>query len=385
MRIALVAGRLPPARMGGAELYVARLATALAERHDVLVATSAGGDALGTTRARVAGLRDLAADAPLPGKLVWHALDQWLPPTHLQLVRALRTFRPDVVHTHEVQGMSAAPFTAVAQLGLPHVHTAHDLNLLCARTTMTRGGRFCGGRCRACLVQRSIRARLARLRLDHLIAPSQSLRDAHVRAGVVTPDRVTTIPNGAPEAATRTRKARNPLNVGFVGRLAQHKGLHTLLGAFEGAPPHWRLVVAGAGPLAGRVEELARRDGRLRYAGYVDGAEKDAVFDELDVLVIPSECEENAPLVAVEAAVRGLPAVVSDRGGLPETPAATVFRSGDPRALVDAVGSLEPHLQAVSEELVSRRREFLWSTHLARVEATLEATASRASAVPRES
>jgi glycosyltransferase involved in cell wall biosynthesis len=98
---------------------------------------------------------------------------------------------------------------------------------------------------------------------------------------------------------------------------------------------------------------------------------KDRFLDGLDLLLIPSECEENAPRVAAEAAVRGLPAIVSDRGGLPETPEAAVFRAGDTSGLIEAVRSMvEPpnRLARASERLIDIRERLLWSPHLQLVE-----------------
>ena len=69
--------------------------------------------------------------------------------------------------------------------------------------------------------------------------------------------------------------------------------------------------------------------------------------------------------------MRGLPAVVSDRGGLPETPEAEVFRARDPPALREAVRRLveTPGLLAErSRALIERREQFLWATHVAEVE-----------------
>ena len=89
----------------------------------------------------------------------------------------------------------------------------------------------------------------------------------------------------------------------MLGALAPHKGLHTLLKAFESAPASWRLHVAGSGPDQDDVVVAATVDSRIRYHGIVDGPGKEAFFDRIDVLAIPSEWEENAPLVAAEAAV----------------------------------------------------------------------------------
>ena len=120
--------------------------------------------------------------------------------------------------------------------------------------------------------------------------------------------------------------------------------------------------------------DAARADTRIDFKGVVDGDGRDAFLDEADVLAIPSEYEENAPLVAVEAAVRGVPAVVSDRGGLPETAEATVFRAGDSGGLLDALRGLagEPGLlSSKSRRLLDSSERFLWSNHVRRVEETL--------------
>jgi glycosyltransferase involved in cell wall biosynthesis len=381
VRLALVTNTLPPEGGGGAEAYVAALARELAERHDVLVLTGAQSTLESVQTRRLPGLPQLPHSANPAQKAVWHARDQWLPGVHRSTRSALAEFRPDLVHTHAVQGLSAAVFTAIRSLGTRHVHTAHDLGLLCARVTMTRNGEFCGGRCLTCRVQRIVRARTAASRLDLLIAPSDHVRNRHVEAAVVPAERARTIRQGTDPAPALPRPVgdlQSP-RLGYIGTLSRIKGVATLLDSFATAPPHWRLAIAGAGDLEALVHERAAQDARITFEGRVDAAAKESFFSALDLLVIPSEWEENAPLVAVEAAVRGLPAVVSDRGGLPETAEAEVFAARDPDSLSDAVRRLveTPALLAErSRRLVERREEFLWATHVAELERVLAQVAS---------
>ncbi|MBD0289670.1 MAG: glycosyltransferase [Thermoleophilia bacterium] len=373
MRVALVSSLLPSESAGGAEQYISQAVDWLTGRHDVYVLSGSPAGALTATETvRLPRLVHPRRDEALPRKLVWHLRDQWLPNVHRALVHHLARIQPDVVWTHEPQGLSAAPFTAVARLGLPHVHTAHDLNLLCARVTMTKDGRFCGGRCAPCLVQRAVRARAAARRLDWLLAVSDYIRERHVSAGVVSSDRAVTLRLGARPGRARVREGTGPLfRLGYLGGLAQHKGVQTLLTAFRDAPRGWRLTLAGRGELAGAVEQAAASDDRIRALGYVSGEAKEAFFDELDLLVVPSEWEEPATFVAVEAAIRGIPALVSDRGGLPETPEATLFQAGSAadllrraRELADAPGGLA----AASARLLEARERFSWSRHMERAE-----------------
>jgi glycosyltransferase involved in cell wall biosynthesis len=113
---------------------------------------------------------------------------------------------------------------------------------------------------------------------------------------------------------------------------------------------------------------------RVEYVGRVEGGAKEAFFRDIDVLLVPSEWEEPAPLVVMEAAVRGVPSVVSDRGGLPESPEAQVFRAGDVQALLTAISSFvdtKGKLEGASRRLLERGDEFTWSTHMGRVEELL--------------
>jgi glycosyltransferase involved in cell wall biosynthesis len=335
------------------------------------VFTGSSADADGLRLVRLPGLPyHPAGTGGALGRGLWHARDQWSPSVHRALRRGLAQAQPDLVWSHEPQGLSAAVFTAIAALGLRHVHTAHDLNLLCARTSMTRNGEFCGGRCLDCRVQRQIRGRAAGRRLDRLIGVSDYITERHVSAGIVGADRALTIRNGAKPGPTRVRTASESPTIGFIGALAAHKGVLTLLRAAQTAPRGWRFLVAGAGPLEGEVESAARID----YLGRVEGDAKEEFFEAIDVLVVPSEWEEPAPLVVMEALVRGVPCVVSDRGGLPETPEARIFRAGDVQALLSAVSSFVEtpgSLAEASRQLLERRNEFTWSTHLGRVEDAL--------------
>lgn len=371
MRVAVISNWALP--IGGAQIYASELVARLAAKHDVLMISGASDLRIpGVEYARVPHLRALHPEESDVRKSLWHLRDQWRPAVHRAIGRELRRFRPDVVHSHEPQGLSGAVFTAVKDVQAVHVHTAHDLNLLCVRTAMTVGGQPCRGRCAPCILQRNVRARLAARSVDRLIAPSDFARDTHVRWKVASAATAVTIRQPAAEAPARERRSQGGLQIGFMGTLVRHKGILTLLEMFRAAPDDWRLHLAGSGLLDDRVRAACAADGRVTHHGYVTGPEKNAFFEQLDVLVIPSECEENAPLIAAEAVVRGLPCVVSDRGGLPETPEAFIFRSGDTGKLRAALQRLadEPEaLRGASHNLMKIRAKFLWPAHLERVEA----------------
>jgi glycosyltransferase involved in cell wall biosynthesis len=375
MRVAIIASLLPGDTRGGAERYVRLLSLSLARDHEVAVLSgSRRPDLDGIPVVRLPRLPQLNDESSFPVRLLWHGLDQWLPQVHFAVARELKRIQPDIVSSHHPQGLSAAMFTGVASTGIPHVHTAHDLNLLCARTSMTRDGKFCGGACASCRVQRAIRGQAAGRSLARLIGVSNYICRRHVDAGVVDAERAVTIRLGARPGTKRVRRVGGQVTLGFIGTLAPHKGILTLLDAFAGAGPTARLMIAGSGPCQSEAFAAAERDPRITYVGHVEAEDKDAFFDKLDLVVIPSEWEEPATFVAMEAAVRGIPTVVSERGGLPETPEARSFRSGDPEDLLRAVSWFvdDPeHLEQASGRLLERSEDFEWARHVREVEALL--------------
>jgi len=374
MRIAIVSNTLPPSGGGGAEAYAAALADALGDSHDVVVVTGAQNAALSRADLfHVRGMLDLSSAASPLQRAAWHLREQWLPRVHREMTRFLRSWRPDVVHTHEPQGLSAAVFTALARMRSPHVHTLHDFNLICSRVTTTRAGEFCGGRCVECLPQRLIRTSAIRRRLDLAIAPSRFIRDRHVELGALRARSIEVIPHGTPLVPGRIRRRGATFTIGFIGTLAQHKGVLTLLRAFEDAPADWRLLIAGDGPLMPEVARASADDDRVRMLGRVVGEMRERYFGEIDVLSVPSEWEEPAGLVVIEAAVRGIPVVASDRGGLREAPVSLTHASRDVGGLRTSLVTLatDGALERASQAAYNQRAALSWETHVTTIEQKL--------------
>ncbi|HEV2068749.1 MAG TPA: glycosyltransferase [Acidimicrobiales bacterium] len=383
MRLLVVTNGLPPSATGGAEALAYQTSEALAERHEVLVlsGTPAGPDPpFPVTELPL--LPKLPPTSSPARKIAWHVRDQWRPGIAKQVVRELRRHQPDVAVTHNVQGLSAAVFTALGRCRTPHLHMAHDLNLLCARTSMTKGLQPCSRREPECLVQRCVRGGAVRRRLDLLVTPSEFVRARHVEFGIVPEHAAVVLPHAVRAISPRVRRLTGEsLQVGFIGTLVDFKGVATLLDAFEGAPEYWRLAIAGSGPLQARVEQAARADRRISYWGQVSGPRKDEFYDGLDLLVVPSECEETSPLVVAEAAARGIPSIVSDRGGLPYHHGVRVFSAGNADALLDAIRwfpAVPDRLAQCSAGLIAGHQEYSWDRYVQELEDLLHIVRTRA-------
>jgi glycosyltransferase involved in cell wall biosynthesis len=140
------------------------------------------------------------------------------------------------------------------------------------------------------------------------------------------------------------------LRIGAVGRLAEQKGLHTLIEALRSLP-QCRLTLVGEGPERAALEDLVHRyslSDRVEFAGWASPPWTGTW--SFDVLAMPS-INEGFPLVIVEAMLASIPVVASTVGGIPEivVPDSTglLVPPGDPGALAQALRRLadDPQLR----------------------------------------
>lgn len=190
--------------------------------------------------------------------------------------------------------------------------------------------------------------RFAAGRARHVTTPSQTMRDA-ARALGLEPEK---LPLGValdrwPPRAPRPRDPGAPGRLLFVGTLNRVKDPVTLIRAAvclraEGVA--FELDIVGEDTLGGEIQRLARSASvgeGIRFHGFVPHPELRAYVERADVLVVTS-LHEADPVVALEAAVAGVPTVGSAVGHIADwaPEAAVAVPVGNPEALARAVASL---------------------------------------------
>jgi glycosyltransferase involved in cell wall biosynthesis len=170
---------------------------------------------------------------------------------------------------------------------------------------------------------------LALRRLAAVIAPSRELHRSYRVRGAL-PARSAIIPNALPPTDTapaqRAPRRATAARLLFAGRLSWGKGPGLLLEALpavRAALPasSLRVTLAGDGPLRERLERRAAELGLgdvVAFAGALSHRELAAAYREADLVVVPSVTPEAFGRVALEAIAAGTPALVTNRGGLPE-------------------------------------------------------------------
>ena len=153
----------------------------------------------------------------------------------------------------------------------------------------------------------------------HVIPNGEWPRDGAAVAGASAPSGTANIDRikertGAPRGYIR--------EMATVGRVTHAKGADTVLDAFAlvaAEDPRVRLTYFGDGPLIPELRQKAERLGlahRVRFAGYQ--ADHESIYGGVDLYLQLSRRESMSNSV-LEAMARGIPCIVSDVGGLPET------------------------------------------------------------------
>ncbi|MEB3329207.1 MAG: glycosyltransferase family 4 protein [Candidatus Sericytochromatia bacterium] len=216
-------------------------------------------------------------------------------------------------------------------------------------------------------------------RFDAVLAISEATRQACLARGV-PPDRCQVVPppvRPGPVVADRGRlEATLGLGLGgraivlLLGRLVPRKGALWFLEAVVPRLPEEALVlVAGEGPEAARLAEQVRAGGlagRVVLLGRVNDDTRALLYGTADALAMPNLPTagdmEGFGLVAVEAAMAGLPVVAADVEGLrdavPPSPIAWRVPAGDGAAFAHALGEavgISPEARAAGRQAAEAR------------------------------
>jgi glycosyltransferase involved in cell wall biosynthesis len=215
------------------------------------------------------------------------------------------------------------------------------------------------------------------------VCPSRFITGRMAAAGVF-PDRLRWVPHFVASSSPDLEQPRD--GVLFAGRLAEEKGVDTLIDAVGGMEAPVHLDIAGEGPEGDQLRTLAdqRAPGRVTFHGRVDQSQVEDLMARAAVVAVPSRWYENQPMVVLEAFARGVPVVATDLGGSPE-----LVRHGtdgflvapdDPAALATALAAViaDPARARAMGKAARERAEtdFAPDVHLGRLHAVYhEATA----------
>ncbi|WP_101808720.1 glycosyltransferase family 4 protein [Paenibacillus pasadenensis] len=168
-------------------------------------------------------------------------------------------------------------------------------------------------------------------------------------------------------------KSKKPGSILFCGRIVPHKGLDILLAAIEQLPQEIRsnvhLGIAGGSHFNNSVEtnyvksikeKLEGSDYSCKMYGFVNHEALIDIYDEYEILVVPSNWAEPATLVTAEGQLRECKIIASAAGGLPELVSPpwkeSIFPAGDAACLKAVLEKMLTDRGQSQEKVVSARK-----------------------------
>ncbi len=373
MRILIVAHGYPPAFTGGAELRAERTARGLiAAGHQVAVLSAEsfpGAESGPATREHMQdGVLVHHMQLRYDAGSDMHRLEYHHPDVAEELAKFIAAWHPEVIHLFSGYLTGMAVIYTARSLNVPVVVSLTDYWWLCHRIILVRtDGTRCDGPtpadCARCHweVYRRFRlpSRIARPLLDRfwahaadsqqlagalgihreaeraddlgsalgmataLIAPSQVLADLYAAQGIRA-DHVHVMRQGVDLNACPLRTQSPVLRFGYFGQIKKHKGVHTLIEAWQqlqgGRARSLTLRGSDRGEeaYAAELRALSSTMADVSWAPTLPHAQIWGALAKTDVLVVPSRWLENSPNIILEAQAMGVVVIGTDLGGIAE-------------------------------------------------------------------
>ncbi len=358
MRVLLVTDYFYPKSSGGTEKYVHELAQGLrANGIDVIILTinkSSGSYQFDNFEVHTippnTGNRKEVIAGVAPANNLQSFIDK------------LSELKADVVHFHTLTtSLSVYHYQAAKQTGAKVIFTSHIPGNTCLRgDLMQYGQEICNGKvrlntCLSCylnaqglpkVISPVVAKTMRILKQPTLLSQASAIKRKHLEKIKTVCSTVVTMSNWQqdvflingfnPGQLTLSRHTFKQINdhqgartndyitIGFAGRISPEKGLHILIDAFKqlDVTSSTLLIAAIKVPTQDKYLEKLLSETKdfpnIKWNYNYTADNIDSFYNELNILCIPSVCNETGPYVMFEAIARHIPVIASNIGGMQE-------------------------------------------------------------------
>jgi glycosyltransferase involved in cell wall biosynthesis len=343
-KIVICTNAYPPRFIGGAELIAHYQAKVLKKQgHEVLVFAGLSDD----KGKRYSVNEDVFEGIPVQ-RVCLHSSDyngEYVNFYHKEVEdlfsRLLDDFSPDIVHFHNIIGLSVGLPEIARHRNIKTILTLHDYWGICHKNTLIKDdGLICEDfgectKCRPFIFDERWTSLPSRMRKDYIalklrdmdavISPTAYLAKIYERSGLFR-HKIRVVPNGIDIARFQKvgqKKKHQEVRFSFIGHLGRHKGVQTIIEALLHikAKERVKLNIVGEGGQRSELEEIVQKAGvnkSVKFWGKVDNNRIEKVYAKTDVLILPSIWPENQPVTITEAMACSLPVIAARMGGIPE-------------------------------------------------------------------
>lgn len=321
MRIAYLTQSYPP-MISGAAISAQQTAEAMAQRgHQVLVVAASDREfAYHTYKDNITVLRLRSFNNPL------RVGQRLIANPRFKVIKALKQFKPDVIHTHELIQMGSLALNYAKRRHIPVTVTAHQLPKFVA-SYLPKPLKS--------ITEKTLwkYARISLKRYSSVITPTKTVariieEQTGLKPNVISYGLDTQTfhpPHSSDDGTVSRHKLNLPLNVPLllhVGRLDSDKSVDNVIRAAAPAvrASEAHLLIVGDGCQKSRLIQLCRELGiekKVHFTGFITPSSSPEVYRMANVFVTASEIETQG-IVLLEAAASGLPIVAVNATCIPE-------------------------------------------------------------------
>lgn len=331
MKICIISNLYPPYVLGGAEIIVEKLAKGLAKKNNEVIVITSSPDNTEHTEIRDSvkiyylnktRLYPVYHQTNVNGLLkpLWHVFDLWNNNIKKSIKKIVTKEKCDIIHINNFKGLSLSCFSVGRDLNIPTVFESHDFSLICPRANLIKANNtLCTNRNIICDNYVKIQRKLLNDYVDLMISPSQFMIEKYKNNNFFNNTNCVKIPLGIDFESKKSLKTYDTIDITYIGSLGKHKGVSTLITAFKKIKnSNIKLHLIGKGYDEEEFKQLAKNDDRITFHGFVKNENINEFYELSNIIVVPSICYDNSPLVIYESLTTGTPIIGSDIGGIPE-------------------------------------------------------------------
>jgi glycosyltransferase involved in cell wall biosynthesis len=256
-----------------------------------------------------------------------------------QVMEILKSLNPDVVH---VQGCNNFYLEAEIRRRFPAIKTLHVYDFCPSgnkfhhatqRACVHATGALCVPRMiyKRCLLTKRpnviwkhyLRAKESNennFQYRKLIVSSNHVKLQAVESGYSS-EQIEVLPYYTTLPALNAKASSADKRILFIGRIVREKGLRKLLSVFKQLTTPAQLIIAGDGGDLPKIKSLSNQLGlgdKVSFFSWANSIQKDELYRNASVVVIPSVWPEPFGIVGIEAMSYAKPVVAFQTGGISE-------------------------------------------------------------------
>jgi glycosyltransferase involved in cell wall biosynthesis len=371
MRILQVVHGSPERYKGGVQIYVYNLSKELTKNYDVHIFSPVVGKKYFLRNFKKNGLKIHEIEIPLNNpfeKIKQLKFESSYKNKKIDQIfeKLLERIKPDIIHFHHLVDLSVSLIEIAKSKNIPIVLTLHDYWFICPTFNLLKNGERCEGpeedcgNCFICWNEKRIKKiskyftkfyflgkafeaildyvlrlinykkkfkkrngymKVVLDKVDKIIAPSKFLKKVFVKHGI-SKSKIICSANGYNLNLFKNfkRKKNAKLVFGFAGGIIKHKGIDVLIEAFNKIDnENVELRIYGNyNPYTSEFRKIMLKvmNKNIKFMGRYEDVKK--FFSQIDILIFPSLCYENCPLILLEANITKTPIIASKIGAISE-------------------------------------------------------------------